>query len=236
MTSLNFLSPKFETMKAKILSSIALVLVCLFVSTDLFSQKEPPCFPCKKNLIKNPGFTLATGTGGNMTNTSHPGWKIAYGSPNYSMAAGIGFLDNGFMNMWGNKIVGEGLIQKLVTPLQAGRSYRLSFAIESHQVKKRPNYVRYKVRFSNTPITSATQSAPVEIYTPYVYVGEGWVHVSLPIFTASANYQYITFSPVNDLAINHGEKTSVGKIDNICLREVRGVKRKLTAKPISLRK
>ncbi|MEM1319230.1 MAG: S8 family serine peptidase [Bacteroidota bacterium] len=176
---------------------------------------------CENNLLQNGDFQ--EGKNGRITDSNLPGWK-PINSPRFSPHQEDG--NTGFVSMWGNKVVGQGIYQVLKKPLEKGKTYKLSFSVHARQVKERPDYAQLQVRAANTliqkPNSCEQNNCQIIGVSRKVAVKEGWVNI---IMTGEVtdNFDYLIFTPENEFAVNDGEKTSALWLDNICLKEAEKV-------------
>jgi hypothetical protein len=117
-----------------------------------------PAGPASCNLIQNGDFAagLQVSGSGSMPGSKVAGWTAAFASPQLSATAGCGG-GVGFVSMWGNQVVGEAIQQVLSAPLVPGRTYRLSACVRwLNNNPALPQYVRFRARLSNGPLSSYT--------------------------------------------------------------------------------
>lgn len=194
----------------------------------------PPAASC--NLLQNGDFSNGINVvgNGNFPPSTVPNWSSAFLTPQISSGPGCGG-NTGYIRMWGNKGVGEGIAQTNV-PIQAGHTYKLSACVKwSNNNSTLPPYVRFNVRASNGPLGSYTNNANaaqigiigVPSNTPSIpapgITSTQWTFVTLANWTAPANSSYntITINPENNNTANNGNTVSWGDIDNICLQDIR---------------
>lgn len=200
-----------------------LVLISIFLAFQTSSGAQT--LECAGNLLRNGTFSngVVVVGNGNFPPSTVPNWTSAFQTPQVSAATGCG--NPGFIVMWGNKGIGEGIRQTV--NIQAGRRYRLSACVRWVQQPTNPSlppYVRFNVRAANWPITYIA-TAPT---APSIgIIGSGtnitsttWTNVTLADWTAPANFSSIVINPENDSTNNNGQEVSWGAIDNLCLQEV----------------
>lgn len=213
---------KNSTVKFLGLILMTSVLLSFFLSnekseyTDQFFEST-----CKENLLKNGDFQK--GINGKIQGDNVPFWQPIK-TPIYSLKQGSG--NPGFISMWGNKVVGQGIYQILKKPLEKGKVYQLSFSFQARQVKERPDYAQIKVRASSKPIAkpNACNNSNCEVIglSRKINVKEGWVNITMTL-EANNHFDHLIFTPENEFALNDGEKTSAVWLDNVCLKEVESV-------------
>jgi hypothetical protein len=211
---------------------VALLLPLFLISVLVFEpSSRAQRSGCPGNLLQNGDF--ATGVvavgGGNFPPSTVPNWSTAFGTPQITTAMGCG--NAGFIKMWGNKVVGEGIRQTV--NIQQGHTYRLSACVRvdtSNPIL--PKYVRFNVRAATWPIayTATAPAAPTigiigdPTNTPSVpspgITSTTWTPITLANWTAPANFNTLTINPENDNTANDGNTVSWGWIDNVCLQEV----------------
>lgn len=187
---------------------------------------------CVGNLVLNGGFTNGVtitynnsiGQGATVAN-----WTAAYASPQVSQLPGCD--DNGYVYMWGNKVVGEAIQQTLTSNILNGHKYQVSFCARWNSTltpTTADQFVRFLFRASNATLgpgvnTSDVNNPPVlsVIGTSVNISNTGtWLTYTLPVWTATSNYTVLTISPTNSSNLNDGDYVSWGEIDNICITEV----------------
>src|SRR5437016_3725091 len=146
--------------KVKASSRVLTPLFILLLSVPFFVPIQPPSSAqtnnCPGNLVTNGNFTSGLvagplgGGGGAVSN-----WTAAYGTPDVSVAG----YDPGAVGMWGNlnPTIGEGLQQNLgANALVSGRTYLVSLRVRWVNDPDKQNYAKFRVRSSNTALTSGT--------------------------------------------------------------------------------
>jgi hypothetical protein len=184
---------------------------------------------CPGNLLQNGDFATGVVGSGDFPPNIVPNWSLAFETPQVVAAMGCG--TPGFIKMWGNKVVGEGI--KQTVNIQAGHTYRLSACVRVDTSNPMlPKYVRFNVRASNGAI-NYTDTAPVAptigiigdpTNTPSVpapgITATTWTPITLASWTAPSNFNTITINPENDNTADDGNTVSWGWIDNVCLQDV----------------
>ena len=184
-----------------------------------FQSSSAQTISCPQNLITNGDFSK-----------DMSGWNIAFATPQLVNTGGCNG-NSGFVAMWGNQVVGEGIRQTV--NIQAGRTYKLSACVRwPNNNPTLPQYVRFKVRASNGPIayTATAPTAPTigiigdPTNTPSIpapgITSTAWTNITTATWIAPANFNTITINPENNNAINNGNAVSWGHITNLCLQEV----------------
>lgn len=186
---------------------------------------------CPGNLLQNGDFAAGiqrTGDG-SMPPSLVSDWTAAFETPQIYDGAGCG--NPGFISMWGNQVVGEGIRQTLSAPLVQGRTYRFSACVRWLDNNLTvPQYVRFKVRTSTGYIVNYTdpaalvgtigETASIPPPTGLGITSTNWSTVTLQDWVATGAFNWITINPENALSINDGSQVSWGQIDNACLLEV----------------
>jgi hypothetical protein len=194
-------------------------------STTVKVPCDPPP-PPSCNLLQNGNFSaginVVAGSSGSIPPSSVANWTSAFGTPQISAADGC-TGNPGFITMWGNMVVGEGIRQTLSAPLVPGHNYQLLACVRNNP--SQPNYVRFRARLSNGPLPSYT--APGSLVGIF---GAGsnitspqWATITLPAWTAPAgasSLNTLTINPENDNTANDGNTVSWGSIDNVCLMDL----------------
>ncbi|MEC7584981.1 MAG: hypothetical protein VYE77_11745 [Planctomycetota bacterium] len=174
---------------------------------------------CSNGLVANSGF----GNGlvpGSMPTGSVDDWSPLHVTP--QVVTPDGCNGPGCIQMWGNQVVGESIVQQLPgTGILAGRTYRVSVCYRWHNTSAiQPTYVRFRL--------SASASAP-GMYPPlasYDLIGvtpntssTAWLSHTFQ-WTAPNNASYLIINPENDLSVNNGDFVSWGQIDDICIQDM----------------
>jgi hypothetical protein len=170
---------------------------------------------CERNLLQDGNFTTVLTNGSNISSAS-PKWKPGAASPQYSKTQGA--CDSGFVSMWGNKRTGESIYQTGLS-LKQGKCYTIKFnARFLNNTGANNPYVQLAV----TGSTSATPASPFPL-SPSAAVSAPitnttWASYSLN-FTATANFNTLSFSPVNGNSQDNGAYVSWIQLDNVCIQE-----------------
>ena len=182
-----------------------------------FGNCEISCSPCPDNIVVNGGFEEGAGGGAFPT-----GWAANTGSP---QVAGNDFCEDPVsMQMWGNRDVGEAIIQTGVG-FQANTTYRISFCARFlPQPNLTTNYVQLGFTASNGSINPFNNANAYNIGS--TGIGEvtepEWMCFTLDDWTPSQNYSDLIINCFNNTPNVSGDATTVswGRIDNICITEV----------------
>lgn len=199
--------------------SIALFLTIAVAITGAAQPQQPPG-PCFFNVLKNntfsAGINIVTGSAGSMPPSTVSNWVSAFKDPQIVNLAGC--PDPGYVAMWGNQVVGEGIRQTLTASLTQGKKYRFRACVRyANPTVAGP--VRFKVRASAGPL--AAYATPGQVIGVTGNLGTGWSNITLPDWTAPvAGLNTITINPENQHAVNQPSKVSWGHIDNVCLQPV----------------
>jgi hypothetical protein len=197
-------------------------------STSVKVPCDPPP-PPSCNLLQNGNFSaginVVAGSSGSIPPSSVASWASAFGTPQISATDGCNG-NPGFITMWGNQVVGEGIRQTLSAPLVPGHNYQLLACVKWHDTQNPvlPKYVRLKARISNGALGSYTATAPLSgvFGAGSNITSTQWATIALPPWTAPAgpNLNTLTITPENDNAANDGNTVSWGSIDNVCLMDL----------------
>lgn len=225
---------RFKITRRRLLPLFVLTLAISFVFALRPSSAQEDC--CRGNLLKNGNFSAFTIAGSsNFPPSTVNDWLPAFATPQIVSSPQWPGCDGkpGFISMWGNKAVGEGIRQTNV-PIQAGHTYRVSACVKVDVSNNAlPKYVRLNVRASNGPLTSYTASGPTaptigiigdpsntpSIAAPGI-VSTAWLAVTLANWTAPPGvFNTITINPENDNT-GDGNTVSWAHVDNVCIQEV----------------
>ncbi len=212
---------------------ILLLSISVFLSLSAPSGAQQ--ISCPGNLLKNGDFSVYTINNGNSNfpPSAVGDWSAGFLSPQIVTAPTVPGCDGkpGFIAMWGNKAVGEGVRQANLN-IQAGHTYRLSACVKVDVTNQAlPKYVRFHVRASNGAFSyfPSTSTAPTigiigdasntAVSNPQGITSTTWTQVTMANWTATGNFNTLTINPEND---NTGDGTTVswGHLDDVCLTEV----------------
>ncbi|HWN09516.1 MAG TPA: PKD domain-containing protein [Pyrinomonadaceae bacterium] len=219
-------------MYRKLLTPLFILVISISIFFPFSSPSSAQKNSCPANLLKNGDFSAFTINGSsNFPPSSVADWSAAFRTPQIATALGCDGKP-GFISMWGNKVVGEG-VQQTNVAIQAGHTYRLSACVKVDVTNPAlPKYVRFNVRASNGPFaySPTVATAPTigiigdatnsPVSNPQGITSTTWTPVSLGNWTAPANFNTITINPENDSTLDDGGTVSWGHLDNVCLIEV----------------
>jgi hypothetical protein len=169
------------------------------------SVSPTPSTSCPSNILLNGGFTNG------MTS-----WSAAYGSPDFNWIPACG--DSGFVAMWGNQFVGEGLQQSVT--FDSGKTYTISFCGRWAQEPNRPYPPRYMFRASNTQLVGPQDGNGTLIGLSELFsTPNTWVPSDQITWTPSQNYSLLTINVTNQSSANNGDSVTYAYIDNVCVVE-----------------
>lgn len=184
--------------------------------------------PIRCDIVQDGSFSNVTTyiSSSNISNTSNP-WKPGANSPQWGGNDGCDGA-GGFAQMWGNKVVGESILQTLGGGgIISGQKYQISFCAKLMKFVYDTNPVKNAVRFrviayngaapnrSTLPTANATliyETPDITVQNWQNYLSCGWI--------ADKNYTNIEILPVNSSSINDGDFVSWGKIDNVQLCQI----------------
>jgi len=174
---------------------------------------------CSNGLVANSGFSNGL-VPGSMPTGSVADWSPLNATP--QVISPDGCSGPGCIQMWGNQVVGESIVQQLPgMGILAGRTYRINVCYRWHDSgANQPTYVRFRL--------SASASSP-GLYPPqasYDLIGitpntssAAWLSHSFQ-WTAPSNASYLIINPENDSSVNNGNFVSWGQIDDICIQDI----------------
>jgi hypothetical protein len=227
----NRLRPRRQFFKSMFI--VPLLLVAFIVPYQTPSSAQAPL--CPGNILKNGDFTSFTLAANNAGNGNFPpssvsNWTTSSRTPQIANVAGCD-KKPGHIRMWGNKGVGESISQTGLS-IKKGYTYRLSACVKWPNTPQLPQYVRVNVRASNgLPSYTATGSTTPTIgiigdpsntpsISPPGIISQSWTTITLADWTATADFDTVTFNPENDFSDDDGAKTSWVHLDDVCLVEV----------------
>jgi hypothetical protein len=171
-------------------------------------------------LIQDPNFVNVTTSGSDISSTSTP-WKPGALSPQWTIAGGGCDGAGGYVQMWGNNMVGESMVQTLGSGgIVKGQRYNLSFCARllASQNSLNPKHVRVRVIAYNTTApnraTLPTASATLIYETPDI-TSTSWQNYSSCSWIADKNYTNIEVLPVNNSTLNDPNYISWAQLDNM---------------------
>ena len=174
---------------------------------------------CEKNIIKDGIFTTVIAPGSNISSAS-PFWKPDMWSPQWSKQKGC--CDSGYVQMWGNQTVGESLRQNGIN-IVAGRKYRITFCGRFlNQTGPNNPFVRFRFRAFNGVGNNPNGYANVDVIgvsSPNI-TSTSWATYTVPIWTATNNFNSISINAENGNTQNDGNFVSWGQMDNLCIEDV----------------
>lgn len=181
-----------------------------------------------EDLITNGTFATTLQHGRNITTGEEaPPWLIGYGSPQIGAGNGCD-AGLGYLQIWGNKDLGESAYQELEEPIRKGKTYILT-ACARFMDDNPANYTRHvRVRFVavNTIPPGFAQVHWKANPTHIAVIGSlttsdvNWKEFTLGEWTADANYRGFLINAENDTPDNNTPHTvSWVKVDNVSLRE-----------------
>ena len=171
---------------------------------------------CLGNIIQNWSFINGAVPGAMPLYGQTSNWTSAYCSPDVAVFGGCG--DSAYVGMWGNQVVGEAIQQTLANPLVQGVTYAIDFCARWSPVPGQPYPVHFAFRASNVSLTSPQDPNGVIIGVSQAITQQNWVTVTLPNWLATGAFPILTISATNQSSFNHGDSTSYGHIDRICIR------------------
>ncbi|MDI6767492.1 MAG: hypothetical protein QME52_11780, partial [Bacteroidota bacterium] len=175
---------------------------------------------CPNNIIQNWSFINGAVQGAMPSPGATSNWTAAYRSPDVHIVDGCG--DPAYIGMWGNRVVGEAIQQTLATPFIPGGTYSISFCARWIQNPVRPYPPQFEFRASNVPLTSPQDPNGVLIGVSLPVTSADWVTpVTIPNWTntTGTSFLILTISSTNQSSAEHGDSTSYGHIDRICVQQ-----------------
>lgn len=177
----------------------------------------PKACECENNLVQNGDFTQGTITNNTNIPSSNPtAWSRGYGSPQYYDQ--MGYTTPRFIAFWGNQTVGEAIYQQV--NFVKGKTYEFCFAFQSRgkQANGKQPYMSIKLRAAKQNNLNSPTGGTVIGISQDAYTVNGWATAHIT-WTADDDYRYLYVSPENEFAVNHGQYTSFGIIDDFCIKE-----------------
>ncbi|MCH7964309.1 MAG: hypothetical protein IH852_10285 [Bacteroidetes bacterium] len=192
---------------------------CVTCDTLICYEISPCDILCENNIIDNWSFidgNVVSGDGSMDYNGQVGRWHAAYRTPQLRLKGGC--CDNGWISMWGNKATGEAIRQKLAIPIVKGNTYEVTLCVRRN--RQRLDYVQFEVRASMGPLgnESCPGGCAVIGVTGKITDADNWTTVTLPPWTADADYNFITISVTNEFELD--DSLSGGHIDKVCIVEV----------------
>ncbi|MCC6459791.1 MAG: T9SS type A sorting domain-containing protein [Saprospiraceae bacterium] len=171
---------------------------------------------CPDNLLLNGQFTAGLnagnlGSGGTVSN-----WSSGFNTP--QVITHDSCADMGAIQMWGNQVVGEGIVQPLA--FLAGNTYEIQFC--GMWMPTVQDSVRFRFRASTTPLSNyfnCTSGTCDEIFLSPI-LSTTWATYTSALWTPTQNYSFLNITIWNNFAINDGAYVSWARIDDICVRNL----------------
>ncbi|MBS1911462.1 MAG: hypothetical protein JST22_05715 [Bacteroidetes bacterium] len=173
------------------------------------------------NLLDAGDFLTSNPSVVDMDQSTIPPWLPATGTP--QLGAGLGCdSTHGYIQMWGNSVDGESIMQHLRTPIQKGKTYVVTACIRF--LKDNPANVSPFTRvrfmaFNQAPSTTHwVEDRPnVAVIGSVTTSNETWQTYTLQDWVADSDYSGFAFNVEDDL-VGDGS-ASWAKIDNVTLKE-----------------
>ncbi len=170
---------------------------------------------CNNNLLKDGGFENVTNyTGSSNISSSSAPWKPNTGTPQWG-ATLIG-CNKGMVQMWGNKTVGESIVQNGLS-FVSGRTYTIKVTARFAIPSTLSSFVRLRIAAFNGTGTTTYNPPTVIGITPNIS-STSCTTFTLT-WTAPGNFNSIQLHPENDYTQNDGAYISWIQVDNICIEE-----------------
>jgi hypothetical protein len=179
-----------------------------------------PVAVCPNNVLVNGNFTAGLVPGDLGINGSVTGWSALTNTP---QVLTTGSNSAGCIQMWGNQVVGESIMQQCT--FLANHTYRVAFSYAwvDNNNPVLPQYVHFTLRAAATlpslypGLTSPTTNPVIASSLDH---NATWFKVYSALWTPTVNYSWITINPENDSNQNNGNFVSWGQIDDICIQDV----------------
>ncbi|MBI5021691.1 MAG: VCBS repeat-containing protein [Ignavibacteriales bacterium] len=187
--------------------------------TVIFGNQPTPQGFCPGNILQNGDFTTGLMPGAMPSPGQVSNWISAYRTPDVAIDSGCG--DIGFINMWGNKIVGEAIQQQLPSGghIKKDHLYRIQLCYKwAPPNNNRPYPVSIKVRASVGPLLGPVGGIEMALTSPTY--STAWITSPQMTWVADNDYYYVTVSAENQSSVNHGDSTSTGQVDRICIEDL----------------
>ncbi len=174
---------------------------------------------CENNPIVNGDFSDTGIINGAMPTAKLPKWDKGYGSP--KVFASQGCLDNGYVELSGNKLSGNAISQILDSKIIAGRKYKVTVAVKFNKVGQSLDYGKIRVvAFNGVLPTGNSHPIPqtnIAIIgrSPQVQDCGDWAFIEFPIWKANKDFDNIAINAFT----NEDNVSSIILIDNISFCE-----------------
>lgn len=175
---------------------------------------------CSGNLVQNSGFSDGI-VGGTMPIGKVTDWKKGYGNP--LVVNAFGCEDNGYIQLSGNKISGDAIVQELVTPIKKGQVYEMSICVRAKQGSI--PYVKIRAMAFNGSLPSignhplpSSDHAIIDV-SGRIAACNDWTTFVFHRWHAPQDFDNLVVSVENSehFALN---LMSVAEVDNICFYPV----------------
>lgn len=162
------------------------------------------CCSCPGNILQDGGFEKVTTqpNSSNISGSSTP-WR-ANGSTTPQWNPAMGLCNKGYIQMWGNKVVGESVVGQTI----AAGKYQGKFVARFMGPTQNSTHVNLEIRVGNTTV-----------YTSPNISETNWKCIQIPPFQIPAG-ALILLRPTNQHSANDPNFISWIQIDSICLEKV----------------
>jgi hypothetical protein len=202
-----------------------------YKGSKIILQKEIPCCgcddaqsstlenKCENNPIVNGDFLDAPVSAGIMPIGKVNGWEPGYGKP--KVLKSLGCLDSVYIELSGNKLIGDAITQKLSSNFKKGKKYKITFAAKFIKGNQKLDYGKLSVMAFNGIYPSSTThpfpNTDIAIVgrSPKIHDCGDWSFIELPVWKAHKDFGSIAINAFTNDSI----KASSIFIDNISLCE-----------------
>jgi hypothetical protein len=170
---------------------------------------------CTENILRDGGFeNLSVNPGGSDITGSSAPWKKNTYTPQWS--PNLSCCNKGIVSMWGNKTVGESIIQNGIGIVN-GQTYTIKVTARFANPTTLSTFVRLKVSAFNGTGTTSYNVADVIGVTSNITSTSCATYTFT--WTATGNFNSIQLHPENDYTQDDGNYVSWIQIDNICIEK-----------------
>lgn len=190
---------------------------------------------CNNNILRDGGFeNLSVNPGTSDISTTSSPWKQNTYSPQWS--PNLSCCNKGMVSMWGNKTVGESIVQNGISIVN-GQTYTIKVTARFANPTSLSTFVRLKLSAFNGP-SAAVYNRPDVIGVTSDISSTSCATYTFT-WTATGNFNSIQLQPENDYTQNDGAYVSWIQVDNVCIEKTCKIpdercNPKFTASPFSV--
>lgn len=170
---------------------------------------------CNNNIVRDGGFeNLSLNAGSTDISTASSPWKPNTYTPQWS--PNLSCCNKGMVSMWGNKTVGESIVQNGIS-IVSGQTYTIKVTARFANPTSLSTFVRLKLSAFNGP-SAAVYNRP-DVIGVTANISSTTCATYTFTWTATGNFNSIQLQPENDYTQNDGKYVSWIQVDNLCIEK-----------------